>query len=298
MPAADISGYPYKILETGYEVVGDVASGYTATVPYLLPWLYAFNFADEVMGLSSAVSVGPITWKAPYRFPASTAPIYASRVRIKPCGVDPTGTPVLGSTGGLKPGEFFSHAIVDVDFASPTQSQLSSDDPGNRNQLDPNNPITMCTQSVRASGKMQTIKGGSYLYDDDLKPVAGDFAVPTNETKLVLAFPRVPYLPWQLVRPYLNTINSVSILGVGVGELLMEDMSTRVEPGPNGLQQQVELSFAVSPEPGVDWNQLPKPDGTYQPVRRAADKLSGSPRRIYASKDFRAIFNFISFSGT
>lgn len=294
--AADISGYPYKVLCKGYEVTGDVASGYAATVPYLLPWLYAFNFADEVMGVSSATTVGPITWRAPYRFPASTAPMYASRVRVTPCGVDATGTPVPGTNKGLSPGEFFSHAIVSVDFASPTQSQLSTDDPGNRNQLDPNNPLTMCTQSVRASGKMQTLKGGSYLYDDDLKPVNGDFAVPTNETKLILAFPRVPYLPWQLVRPYLNKVNSVAVLGVGVGELLLEDMSTRVEPGPNGLQQQVELAFAVSPEPGIDWNWLPKPDGTYQPVRRAADKLSGTPRRIYASADFRQIFASISFS--
>lgn len=296
MPA-DISGYDYKILEKGYEATGDVVSGYGATVPYFLPWSQAFAFADEIMGRTSATTTGPITWRAPYKFPASVAPIYAQRVRIKPCGVDTsTGLPVsAGANGGLAPGEFWSHAIVTVEFASLNQSGLSTDDPNGLNQLDPDNPLTMCSQSVRASGKMETRKNGSYLYDGSLKPVPGDFAVPVTESKLVLSFPRVPYLPWQLVRPYLNTLNTVAMLGVGVGELLFDDFSTRVEPGPNGLQQQLELLFSVSPEPGITWNHLPQPDGSYALVRRAVDKLSGSPRRIFAYSDFRQIFNQITY---
>lgn len=291
---AAVLTYPYKVLAKGYEITGDVAAGYGATVPYLVAWGDAFAFADQLMGLSSAATVGPITWKAPYRFPAATANLYVQRVDIKPCGVDPVGNPI--PLNGLAPGEFFSHAIVTAEFGTPSQNQLSTDDPGNRNQLDPDNPITMCTQSVRSAGKMQTIKNGSYLYDDDLKPVPGDFAVPTTESKLVLAFPRVPYLPWQLVRPYINTLNSVAMLGVGIGELLFEDMNTRVEPGPNGLQQSIEFTFAVTDEPGVDWNWLPKPNGTPQPVRRAADKTAPTPRRIYAYKDFRAVFNQITYN--
>lgn len=294
MAAADISGFAYKILAKGFEVGGDVVAGYDATVPYLLPWGQAFAFADAVMGLSSSVTVGPITWKAPYRFPGATANLYAQRVRIKPCGNE--GQPPTGSTGGLTPGEYWSHAIVTVEFATPNQTQLSTDDPGNRNQLDPDNPITMCTQSVRTAGKMQTSRAGSYLYDDDLKPVPGDFGTPSDESKLVLAFPRVPYLPWQLVRPYTNCVNKVAVLGVGVGELLLEGMSTRVEPGPNGLQQQVELEFAVSPEPGVEWNMQPKPDGSYQLVRRASDKGASEPRRIFAYKDFREIFRSLTYN--
>lgn len=77
--------------------------------------------------------------------------------------------------------------------------------------------------------------------------------------------------------------------------MLFDDFSTRYEPGPNGLQQQLELLFSVSPEPGVEWNMLPKPDGSLRLVRRAVDKLAGTPRRIFAYMDFRDIFDQITY---
>lgn len=283
---------PFKVLAKGYEVTGDTRSGYRATVPYLVAWSDAFVFADEVMGATSAVTVGAVAWRLPYRFPAATANLYATRFRIQPVGAD-------GTTGhalkGLYPGEFFTHALVTVEFETPEVMHTQSDDRGSLHQLDPNNPITMCEQSVRAGGKMETRKSGSYIYDDDSKPVPGDFAVPTSETKLVLRFPRVPYLPWQLIRPYLNKVNSVETLGVGAGELLLEDMDTAVQPDPSGIKQVLQLTFAVSPTPGVTWNHLPKPDGTNVLVRVKADSGSGSPRRIYGTADFREIFNEITY---
>lgn len=288
MPA-DISIYSYKILANGYQISGDVESGYRATVPYLLPWAEAFLFADAIFGLSSATTIGPITYRAPYRFPAANANLYASAFSIEPRGSD--GSP-LGSNKGLSPGEFFSHAVVRVEFSTPKQQQINTtDDPNNLHQLDPTNPLTVCSQEIRASGKMETIKEGSYVYDDDSKPVPGECAVPTNETQLVLTFPKVPYLPWALVRPYLNSLNDVAVLGIARGELLFADFSTKVEATQNGLSQQLQLVFSVSPEPGVTWNHLPKPDGTPALVRRRSDVGAGSPRRIFRYKDFTEIFD-------
>lgn len=289
MPA-DISAYNYKILAKGYQVSGDVDSGYRATVPYLLPWSEAFLFADEIFGLSSSTTVGPITYRAPYRFPAASgANLYATSFGIEPCGAN--GSP-LGANKGLSPGEFFTHAIVRVEFSTPRQAQvLSTDDPYNLHQLDPDNPLTVCTQEIRAAGKMETIKDGSFIYDDDEKPVPGDNGIPTNETQLVLTFPRVPYLPWALVRPYLNSLNDAEVLGVGRGELLFSDFTTKVEATQNGLSQQLQLIFSVSPEPGVTWNHLPKPDGTPVLVRRRSDKGAATPRRIFRYKDFTEIFD-------
>lgn len=288
--AADISAFNYKILAKGYQVSGDVDSGYRATVPYLLPWSEAFLFADAVFGLSSAATVGPITYRAPYRFPAANADLYASSFTIDPCGADGT----VGTHKGLAPGEFFTHAIVRVEFGTPKQTGYATGaggtGPNAIHQLDPANPLTVCTQEIRAAGKMETIKAGSYVYDDDKKPVSGDSAVPTNETQLVLTFPRVPYLPWLMIRPYLNTINSAEVLGVGVGELLFADFGTKLEATQNGLAQQLQLTFSVSPEPGVTWNHLPKPNGTPVLVRRLADKDAATPRRIFLSKNFAAIF--------
>jgi len=280
---------PFKVLARGYQVSGDVRSGYKASVPYLLAWADAFVFADQVFGSATASVVGPVTWFLPYAFPGSAARLYAQSFTIAPCGAGGSAAP----TKGLAPGEFFTHAIVTVEFESPPSLQQAADDPGGLSQLDPQNPITLCEQSVRSAGKMETRRGGSYIYDDDSKPVHGDFAVPTAETRLVLSFPRVPYLPWSLIKPYLNKINSTEVLGVGAGQLLLEEFDTKVAPSSDGkLSQQVQLSFAYSDN---DWNKLPKPDGTLQLVRLKADSGSGSPRRIYASADFRQIFAKLSF---
>ncbi len=285
---------PFGVLARGYVITGDVRSGYKATVPYLVSWSDAFTFADEMLGKTTATAVGPITWVTPYLFPgSSSARLYAQRFTMEPCGADGS-LPI--PTQGLKPGEFFTHAKVVVEFETPQMVYGPGDDPSSQNQLDPSNPITMCRQRVRSGGKMETRKNGSYVYDSTSKPVPGDFAAPTSETKLELTFPRVPYLPWQLVRPYINTINSASILGVGEGELLLESMDTDVTPGPDGsLQEQLVLFFAVTPVPGVTWNHLPKPDGTLDLVRVAADIGSGSPRRIYAGSDFTEIFSKINY---
>lgn len=288
----------YWVLTKGYEISGDVRSGYHATVPYLVAWADAFTFADEMLGHSQAFTVGPVTYYLPYQFPASSAVLYAQRFRIEPCGYN--GAP-LGETQGLAPGDFFEWAKITVEFETPPQTMQAQDDPQNLNQLDPANPITMCSQSVRSSGKMETRKNGSYVYASGSfagKPVPGDFAVPTSESKLVLTFPRVPYLPWQLIRPYLNTINSASILNCGIGELLLEDMDTKVEPAPGGtMQQQLQLSFAVSPQPGQSWNMLPQPDGLLATVC-TANSYRGSQVGIYATSDFRQIFSQIVFDPT
>lgn len=285
---------PYKVMPKGYRIRGNVRTGYRATVPYLVAWDDAFTFADQILGKTAAPAVGPITWITPYLFPATAARMYAQDFEIEPAGANGE-VPI--PTGGLKPGEYFTHAKVTVLFETPEMIQTVEDDPTSMSQLDPDNPITMCKQSVRSSGKMETRKGAHFIYDSDGKPVPGEFALPTTESQLVLTFPRVPYLPWKLIRPYLNKINSVELLGVGVGELLFEDMATDVTPGPNGgLQQSVQLVMSVTPESGVTWNHVPKPNGTLDLVRIAADSGSGSPRRIYGSADFREIFNQLSYT--
>jgi hypothetical protein len=282
---------PFKVMPKGYRISGDVRTGYKATVPYFLLWSDAFTFADQIFGRTQATVVGNITWHLPYLFPAAVSRLYVQRFEIEPCGADGS-TPLTYL--GLAPGEYFTHAIVRVEFETPPLAQGFGDDPNNLHQLDPDNPLTMCKQSVKSAGKMETRKNGSYIYDDDSKPVPGDFAVPIAETKLRLEFPRVPYLPWELIQPYLNTVNSVAILNCPVGNLLLEDFDTEVTAGQDGLQQQLVLMFAVNHD-SLDWNKLPKPDGTNVLVRIKADSGSGSPRRIYAYKDFTEIFNSITY---
>jgi hypothetical protein len=227
----------------------------------------------------------------PMLFPATAAHLYAQRFTITPCGVDPDGLYSLEFLG-LAPGEFFSHALIVVEFETPALTQQASDDPNNLSQLDPEMPLLMCEQSVKSSGKMITLKAGSYAYDSDSKPVPGDFAVPVSETKLVLSFPRVPYIAWKYIKPYLNKVNLVPIFACAKGEALLESFDTKATPGPGGvLQQNLVLNFAIN---DGDWNMVPKPDGSTDLVHRKSGGATDD-NRIYKYIDFNEIFNTLAF---
>jgi hypothetical protein len=281
---------PFEVLTKGFEVSGDVRSGYKAIVPYLMAWEDAFTFADQVVGFPSATVIGAVTFRLPYLFPGAQARIYCQRFRIEPCGADGT-TPI--PTRGLKPGEFFTHAKVTLEFETPPAIQQLSDDPYGLNQLDPANPIGNCEQSVKLGGKMQTYKGGNYKYESDGMPVNGDVAILIVEGKLVLRFPRIPYLAWQTVQPYVNKVNQFPVLGVDMGTLLLEGMDTEVRPAPNSqfgaIAQSITLEFAWQ---NFDWNLFPRPDGTLDFIA-----LSGTGERPYEYMDFRVLLNQLAFVG-
>jgi hypothetical protein len=282
---------PYKVMPKGYQVTGDVKNGYKATVSYFMAWANAFTFADQIFGSTGASRVGPVTWVYPYRFPVANANLYAQSFTIDPCGATGNAIPFLG----LKPGEFFSHAIVKVVFETPSATQQQSqDDPQNLQQLDPANPITLCEQSIKGSGKMETRKAGSYLFTGGSQPVKGDVGVLVPECKLSLTFPRVPYLPWKLIRPYIGSVNSVGLLDAAKGELLLEEMDTKIIASSTGMSQQVQLNFAWNSL--GDWNQLPKSDGTLALVyKKGASDTDAN--RIYTYKDHRKIFESLQFNG-
>jgi hypothetical protein len=282
---------PYKIYHKGYQISGDVRSGYRATVPYFMLWADAFAFADAIFGTAHAVTQGPITWSPPFRFPATVAPMYAQRFTIEPMGLDKGGNPIT-QLKGLRPGEYWTHALVNVEFETPTATQQIQDDRNGQNQLDPANPVTMCEQSVKIAGKMQTHKGGSYVYFDG-KPVVGDVGIPTSEARLVLSFPRVPYLPWGIIRPYMNKINDVAILGCDRGTLLLTGMDTKTVVTNEGYGQQAQLEFADNGA-GLDWNMLPR-NGAYELVRQKGQSWNDT-NRIFKYIDFRSIFAKLTYA--
>jgi hypothetical protein len=279
----------YKVMHDGYTVSGDVRSGYRAHVKYLMAWSDAFTFADQIFGLTQATTVGPITWTLPYRFPVTNANLYANAFSIAPCGASGTAVP----NKGLAPGEFFTHAMVTVEFGTPSYTQsVSVDDPKNLQQLDPNNPITMCEQSVKIVGKMETRRSGSYLFASTAKPVVGDFAVMVPEAVLALSFPRIPYLPWQLIQPFIGTLNDAAMLGCAKGTLLLTGMDTKEVATSQGLGQALQLEYGFSSL--GDWNLLPDSNGvlrmTYKKGTSDADA-----NRIYAYRNHLQIFEKINY---
>jgi hypothetical protein len=297
---------PFAFLARGYRLSGDTRSGLKATVPYLVAWADAFTFVNQVLVSPAAERIGLISWNAPLQFPVAfggrTPAMYVQGFDVTPVGAG--NEP--GPTGGLAPGEYYTDAIVTLQFESVTYLNQASDDPYNLNQLDPANPITACEQSVKLRPRMRSTKGRGWKYKGSGKPVPGDMPVPETEAILVLKFPRVPYLPWELVAPFCGKVNQDPLLGCATGALMLEGLDTEIRPQPDGsLGQSAVLEFSVNlpADPntggagavGTDWNKQPTADGSGA-WDYVVDQATGSVSPIgYA--DFRQIFASLSFSG-
>jgi hypothetical protein len=291
----------FKILYKGYRLRGDVRTGMSATVPFIGPWDLAFTFVSQLLPAPFAPGQNFIQWTAPAQLPISLTgranpPLYCQSWECVPCGTDGTAA----SFGGLPSGDFFTTALVTAEFSTPDAIQQAGDDPNNLNQLDPSNPITACEQSIQQTAKVITRKGAAFTYASGSfsgKPVPGEIPLLQPEVRLILKFPRIPMLPWQLLQPFVGKINSSPILNCATGSLLLEECPTVVTPGSDGsLQQNLGLSFQFNPDPtgtssmGVSWNVFPCPDGTYAPIQSAAG--GNGP---YTSANFSQIFQAINF---
>lgn len=274
---------PYKVLARGYELTGGRDKPLRATVPYLLKWADAFTFFDQVLGYaSSTIQGGVIIRSAGHQFPPAPR-LFAEDCEIEPCGAG--GDAITPTHQGLKPGEFFTHAKATVTYTVPSYPQESD----RLNQLDPDNPITYCEQSVEIGGRFETQKAGAYEFEVLPggvlhEPVRGDFAKIATESQLVLTFPFVPYLPWRKIKPYIGSLNDAPTLGSDVGNLLFLGTSIKANNTSVGIQgQSVQLKFA---DQDYDWNMLPRANGLLDLVRKKGD----SSQRIYPYKDLRELF--------
>jgi hypothetical protein len=291
----------FEILAKGYEISGDVRSGLNVTVPFIMPWGIAFLFMSELLPAPRASTLsGSITWTPPFQLPISltgfaTPPLYCQSFNCIPCGFN--GEPATDR--GLVPGDFFSTALITAQFSTPPAVQQLGDDPSNLNQLDPSNPITACEQSMQMTSKVNTQQGSAYNYTAGSfngKPVPTQIGLLQPEAKLVLKFPRIPLLPWQIIQPFVGKVNLNPILNCVKGSLLLEGSTTVYTPGTDGsIAQNLGLMFAFNPDPtgtsatGMDWNSFPVPDGTYALIGTTGGKTP------YTYADFSQIFQAINF---
>lgn len=274
---------PYALMADGYKITSG-ENGFRATASFLTLWENAFVFHDDVMGFPSAAVVGPVSYATPWRFPgAPAARMYASSCEIEPVGVD--GGP-LPPTLGLAPGEFWTHARINVTWDTPPYAQSAGDDPGNLQQFDPANPITYCEMSIDSGGQMETrSKGGYEFADGDLTKVRSDLAVFVPESRLVLNFPKIPFLPWQRVQTYLGSLNDRVLFQCAVGTLLFESARTKFAATSQGLMgQSFEMTMAYR---GYHWNMVPHPTTGVNTLVR---KKGATSESLYAIKDWRELF--------
>jgi hypothetical protein len=291
-PYAD---YGAKILVDGFAMSGDTRSGMKVTVKYLVPNSNAYTFLNAIVNPVNQVTIGTVTYSLPYQLPAtiSATPIFAQSFDVKHVGVRRDLATGPATYGGLAAGEFFSHSVVTIGFEQLAYStDAAGQDPNGLNQLDPDNPITWCEQSVKINAKMETRKGINYQYASDSTPVVGDAAVRVLEARLVLKFPRVPYLPWRLISPYIGKVNSNTVLTAPAESLLLTGTDTVAKQSLGSLvpiEQAVTLEFAYNAD---GFNKLPRPDGTLAAVVRKGDTSKG----IYDKADFRQIFATLNFA--
>jgi hypothetical protein len=286
-----------------YELSGDVRSGLKGTVQFLVAWKDGIQFANDMVASPKATRIGTITWTIPDRFAVPfgglSPRMYAQSFKIKPCGA------VQGLTGGwypnfgLNPGEYYTHALVTLNYESVAMVLEAGDDQSGLNQLDPTNPITGCEQAVSVTGKMITKDGAYYKYVSSGLPVSEDVSIIMNEAKLTLTYPQVPYLPWQAVQPFIGKINNSAVLGCARGTLLFEGMDTKITPMPNGLfGQNATLKFAWNAglagyggggAAGADWNIFPLKAGGYDVI------VDGAGNNLYAYAEFSQLLLYLQF---
>jgi hypothetical protein len=273
---------PFQVLARGYRIRSGRDNGLVAEVPYLVAWSDAFTFADEVIGYPSAASVGPIIYTDAYRFPPCPK-LMAIDADIEPCGCDGSA---LAANKGLSPGEFFTHAKVTVIFGTPQYpvSVGGAEDPNNLNQLDPDNPITYCEQAVKLGGRAVVVKG-VYDFDSSGQQVKGPVTVIETEAEITLTFPKIPFLPWKKIKPYLGRLNSVKILDCDRGTLLFEGSDIRANSTSQGLlSQQCMLTFSYN-EHG--WNSQYDPSlPGYDTIHRRAEPS----KSVYEYANFSNLF--------
>ncbi len=270
----------HKVLADGYRIRGGRDEPLRATVPYLVAWRDAFAFYAQVLGQTSGSVAVPsaIVRTTGHQFPAAPS-LYAATAEIEPCGVD-GGAPSSVAYKGTAPGEFFSHAKIVVEYSAPSYDQGAPDP---MRQLDPDNPITYCEQEVESKARFDTERASGWEFGAN-DPVPGDFARLTIESRLVLTFPRVPFLPWKYARPYIGRINSVVMFDCEVGTLLLEELRIKQNETNQGLAgTSTQLVFAQQEH---DWNKLRKKDGSLALVRNKAD----TSKRPFEYKDFRYLF--------
>jgi hypothetical protein len=274
---------PFLMLADGYKITSG-SNGFRAQASFLVGWGDAFTMHDEIMGYATAATVGPLTFNSAWQFPgAPNARLACSSCEITPFALD-GGARSISVAKGMAPGEFWSHARLDCTFETPTAPQSAADDPGNLNQLDSNEPIYGCEQSVRIGTKSETIPKENLRFDGTTTAPPEDISVLRSETNITLTWEFVPFVAWKKLRPYVGKVNTTPIFDVARGELLMQGIQFEPAQGPQGkLGVSVTMEFLVN-DLG-DWNKAARNSSG---VLAAVETTDNNP--IYAYTEFRQMF--------
>lgn len=269
----ELDGVPFSVHLDGGEFTESVTDkGPQATVPYLVDWRDRYRFANALMGSYEGAQGRP-TYVGAHRYPDSPNMFCLGVPRIKGLGERP-----LGTSGFF---DCYAKAIVTANYGVPSYDDENQSNPDQ--QLDPEDPITYCKMSVRLSGKGIEIAEGKLEFEDNSKAYDGSMHYIEAESEITLEFPKIPYLPWRAIKPYIGRLNDVPMFGCDRGQLLLSGMDTDDAATSEGRRgQQVVLTYLWQDR---DWNTVIDETGAARIVRYRSGKL-----RPFLYRDHREIF--------
>jgi hypothetical protein len=239
-------------------------SGPFYKVIYLINnWSIADDFCNAIMGFGS--STGPIsgitvTKGVPHAHPLSPN-LYARSAVV----VEGLGNPVLNADGYP---DYDGGALVEVEYRSPPYDFAGGQNLNN--QIDPNTPLSWCTQEIDFSTTAYTSPNWTYHYasgphSGSYINVHATFEIPL--TIMTLTFHKLPYMPMTAVRALRGKVNDATFLGAPAGTVLFKGAKINREPNPDGtIVQTVVLTFEERSS-AHPWNSLPSADDpTFYPV--------------------------------
>jgi len=273
----------YKLMLEPKQRLYTTPTGVEATASYRIRWADAFDFYNDVMGLRTSSTIGgAIVSSAPWGWPADPR-LYAIDCSIEPLSI--SGSPSAGPKQGLYAGEFFEFARADVVFGVGQAGDSGTDgDPIKPMQFDPENPITWCYQDTDHRSESIQTPDGTFLWEDDNKPLPFRVQRKNSVIEMVLKFPRVPYLPFDLIDSHNDCVNAYPVLKCPVGTLLFLGAQTQSEiTAMGGRSKGVTMRFAKRKRP---WNELLKSSSWVRPYYTEG----GVRKYLYDEKDLRNLF--------
>ncbi len=234
---------------------------------YFTDWTQSDAVANQLRGYTSRVGTTTIR-VAPHQHPLSPNLICMD------CTIEGCGSPVLNSLGQPV---YSSGFFAICTYRAGTWGPLAVNDPGNQNQIDPTAPVLWCSQEIDFEEESYVLEGSSYTWLGSGLKADIPVKVPVGIVTLSITYPDLPYLPILAIRSLYNCVNTVAVLGVGIGKLWFKGGRTQREMNTDGtLSNKCQLVFK---ERTVEWNKYLKKDGSWDYL------IDGSSNKILAQAD-------------
>jgi len=263
--AVTVNGVTAKERWAGFRK-GRGQDGPWVTMEYLVPFAYADDFADGVMGGISVTGTPPtqtIRNNPRQRCPTNPA-LYALAVdEIEYVGERGVGV-------GSRP--TFDLAIVRVHYGILTWPQAFTDDPGAQQSFpvesQPGLPLINAECEIDYGEETLSIPGGKMKYVSDDKLVEQPQTIRVAITTYRITRYNYPDLPSSKVSSLVGTINAGlshgapydTFLGQAEGHVRFAGARTRLQMTANGTKCQLfEATYQVRQQ---GWNYVPRPDSS------------------------------------